>query len=181
MGNLPIGNQLQLGRKVASLDAKYGPYNSLNDAQHALGENGMDVIAVGLTVGIIEEGKVVEYWWQGGTDVAHLVKKVDTTRFVDLKDATINSSIPYRATECQFTYDGDAVYVVPCVYEGANCTLVHAHVVKNLTTVNRVYLISGKSVIGMWGYAERPAWVDRYIPVVVADKVDDLCERLKWK
>ena len=41
----------------------------------ALGDNGKDVIVQGLTVGIIENGLIVEYWFRGGTDVGHLVQK----------------------------------------------------------------------------------------------------------
>ena len=78
MANIPIGGQIQVGSKTASVDAKYGPWASRAEAMEALGEEGMDAIVDGLTVGIIENGKTVEYWWQGGTELEHLVKKNDS-------------------------------------------------------------------------------------------------------
>lgn len=73
--NISLGGKIQVGAAVANVDAKYGPYNSKNAAYNALGEGGMDVIAEGLTIGIIENGRIVEYWWQGGTSLSNLVKK----------------------------------------------------------------------------------------------------------
>lgn len=60
----------------ASLDAKYGPYNSADEAYESLGADGD--IAVGLTVGILnaETGKIEDYWFYGGTARENLVVKL---------------------------------------------------------------------------------------------------------
>ena len=60
----------------ASLDAKYGPYNSADEAYESLGVDGD--IAVGLTVGILnaETGKIEDYWFYGGTARENLVVKL---------------------------------------------------------------------------------------------------------
>lgn len=75
MANVNITNAIKSSEARASIDAKYGPYASVAAAHAALGEEGSDVAAVGLTVGIMDGGSVVEYWYQGGTTQAHLVPK----------------------------------------------------------------------------------------------------------
>ena len=182
MTYIPIGNQIQLGRKTASIDAKYGPYASLQAAQEILGENGMDVITVGLTVGIVEDGNIVEYWWQGGTALSNLVKKFEKAlNPVDLKNLTTGNTIPYTATESLFLYDGEAVNAFSCVHDGANCILVHANIYKNEQTINKVFLIAGRTILGAWNYDNRPAWTDSYIVSAVAGKVSDIYDAIKWK
>ncbi len=80
MANIPVGGQIQIADNVASVDAKYGLYDSKQAAFDALGPDGMDVLAVGLTVGILEGGKVVEYWFESACDsIDDLVKKGGST------------------------------------------------------------------------------------------------------
>ncbi len=77
MANVNITNAIKSSEARASLDSKYGPYASVAAAHAALGEEGADVVAVGLTVGIITgENQITEYWYQGGTTQAHLVPKL---------------------------------------------------------------------------------------------------------
>lgn len=49
---------------MPSIDIRYGPYANKQAANDELGVSGKDVIAAGLTVGIIESGGVKEYWYQ---------------------------------------------------------------------------------------------------------------------
>ena len=77
MAKIPIGDQIAMSLPAANIDARYGPYESKQEVMDALGENGMDVIAEGITVGIIENNEIVEYWFHEGTDIDHLIKKVD--------------------------------------------------------------------------------------------------------
>lgn len=72
-----IGKQVYVGDNVPNIDAKYGPYASKEHAIETLGEDGMDVIAEGLTIGIIKDNKIVEHWFVGGIDIEHLVPKYD--------------------------------------------------------------------------------------------------------
>lgn len=61
---------------VPNVDVNYGPYTSVHEAYTTLYNN--EAIAIGLTVGIQPEGtnNIQEYWFNGGTDEAHLVVKL---------------------------------------------------------------------------------------------------------
>lgn len=64
---LPIPYGLKSPNKMANADGYYGTYDSLQDALDTV------VLAIrepGRTVGIKEDGKVVEYWWQSTTDLS---------------------------------------------------------------------------------------------------------------
>ena len=62
MANVNITNAIKSSEARASLDSKYGPYANVAAAHAALGEEGADVVAVGLTVGIITgENQITEY------------------------------------------------------------------------------------------------------------------------
>lgn len=53
-------------------DARYGPYASTSLAKSSVP---VPYRHIGLTVGILEEGKVVDYWWESGTDDTDLIIK----------------------------------------------------------------------------------------------------------
>lgn len=101
MGNLSINNGGVATNKgsMPSIDLRYGPYASVHAAHTALSDD--DVVAVGLTVGIIDGNNIVEYWYQGGTSEANLVPKHQSSgpsfsgSYNDLTDrpsfATINN------------------------------------------------------------------------------------------
>jgi hypothetical protein len=71
-----IQGQIYSNTNQASLDAKYGPYESADEAFELLYADGD--IAVGLTVGILnaETGKIEDYWFYGGTARENLVVKL---------------------------------------------------------------------------------------------------------
>ena len=71
-----IQGQIYSSTNQASLDAKYGPYESADEAFELLYADGD--IAVGLTVGILnaETGKIEDYWFYGGTARENLVVKL---------------------------------------------------------------------------------------------------------
>ena len=75
MANITANNGGFLSTKegLPNLDLRYGPYLSKNAAQSILGQD--ELICVGLTVGIIQGNKIIEYWWQGGTTIDYLVPK----------------------------------------------------------------------------------------------------------
>lgn len=77
MNYVNIGNQIECGIKVPSLDAKYGPYTSLEEARQAI-ETTFFAKTAGLTVGIKDSntGKITEYWFQPNeNNELQLVKK----------------------------------------------------------------------------------------------------------
>lgn len=59
-------------RPLPNVDAKYGPWNSIDDALTAV-----PIVnrAKGLTVGILSGSKIIEYWFESGIENVNLVKK----------------------------------------------------------------------------------------------------------
>lgn len=66
----PIMNQNQ----YSSVDYWYGPYNSLADVLSVIPRA---LRGLGLTVGVIEGGEVVEYQWKKGIEDSNLEKKIE--------------------------------------------------------------------------------------------------------
>ena len=63
-------------KSYPNIDEKYGPYNSTALALAALPKSGR---AMGLTVGIVANGIITEYWFQGGIEDANLIAKAPST------------------------------------------------------------------------------------------------------
>ena len=90
-GNTTKNSSIQLGRNIVvnepcpDIDFRYGPYSSVAEAENWIDRH---LRAIGLTVGIIEDGEVVEYWFK--SDTTHLVKKINDSE--DLYSP--NESIP---------------------------------------------------------------------------------------
>lgn len=61
-GSFNLGNQIALKNKNSNIDRDYGPYEgkTLTEIATLL----TDTIQIGKTIGVIEDGTVVEYWWQ---------------------------------------------------------------------------------------------------------------------
>jgi hypothetical protein len=72
MPTFNLSNKIKIVNPVANIDDDYGPYNSIGDAETAIPSI---IRKGGKTVGILESGKVVEYWWEDDTATI-LVKKV---------------------------------------------------------------------------------------------------------
>lgn len=72
-GSFNLGNQITLKNVNSNVDRDYGPYEgkSLSEIAELL----KDTIQIGKTIGVIEEGKIVEYWWQKVSDGFEFVKK----------------------------------------------------------------------------------------------------------
>lgn len=69
MANIPVGGQLVLNKSIANIDARFGPYSSIQSAYNAVIDT-CDEIISGLHFGIIQsDGSVKEYAWTltGGT------------------------------------------------------------------------------------------------------------------
>lgn len=80
-GNTTKNSSIQLGRNIvvnepcSDIDYRYGPYRSTSEALEWIDKH---LRNLGLTVGIIEDGKIVEYWFK--SDINTLVKKVDDSQ-----------------------------------------------------------------------------------------------------
>lgn len=68
------------GTLSPSIEATYGPYDSVSQAYQSLTSTfGTSSIPVGLTVGIKTGNTIKEYWFNGGTAQSNLVPKVTTS------------------------------------------------------------------------------------------------------
>ena len=67
-----LGQRIRVSSKHADIDERKGPFNSITEALNA---NSPTSREKGRTVYIIENGKVVEYWFEAGTADSDLVKK----------------------------------------------------------------------------------------------------------
>lgn len=175
---IPLGGPIQVGASIPSVDAKYGPYASKQDAMDALGEDGMDVICIGLTVGIIENNQVVEFWFQGGATINHLVRKSNDLKIVDLKGRTTNVVLPADASNSIFTYNNESVEVIPCIYEDANVILVYCNVIDGNETVDKLYLISGRAILNIWNIDDAPSWTEYYTTKSQVKAIKDVISSL---
>ena len=80
-----LGDTLSLNASKPSLDHRWGPYNSVQEAFDFLDDR--DVLCVGLTVGIKDAstGKIAEYWFrEQAHSVEDLVKKNDDDNIVSI-------------------------------------------------------------------------------------------------
>lgn len=77
----------------ASVDVVYGPYNSVEEAKSATAPQNIGGIqtpgyrSLGLTVGVVTNGSIKEYWWKDGLGDNDLVEKKTGT------DITVDSSV----------------------------------------------------------------------------------------
>ena len=80
-----LGDTLSLNASKPSLDHRWGPYNSIQEAFNFLDDR--DVLCVGLTVGVKDAstGKIDEYWFrEKAQSVEDLVKKNDDDNIVSI-------------------------------------------------------------------------------------------------
>lgn len=70
--SLNLTRGLEVKGNYSNIDYLYGPYNSPGQAKLKIP---VSQRGKGLTVGVIVDGKVVEYWWQKGTSNEDLVVK----------------------------------------------------------------------------------------------------------
>jgi len=72
MATFNLSNEIQIVNPSANVDSHYGTYASLSDAYIGVPEI---LREKGKTVGVLESGDVVEYWWKSGITDIDLVKK----------------------------------------------------------------------------------------------------------
>ena len=103
-----------------NIDYMYGPYNSLEEAYAALSKEtdniGATALVKGKTVGVIEGGKISEYWFESdpadttaGYKIADLVKK-NSEQSVPSTNANIISLNDYITTGSKLPLNGIYIY-----------------------------------------------------------------------
>lgn len=91
VGSFNLGNQITLKNVNSNIDRDYGPYEDKTLTEIA--ELLKDTIQIGKTIGVIEEGKIVEYWWQKEGDGFEFVLKQNSSssNISDISDVSIMS------------------------------------------------------------------------------------------
>jgi hypothetical protein len=69
----PLGKPIRIAEEHSGPSVYDTPFDSVAEACATIAEG---VRGLGLTVNIIESGKVVQYWWESGKTDADLVQKV---------------------------------------------------------------------------------------------------------
>ena len=185
---IAIGDQLQIGgKRVANLDANYGPYNSTSEAMSVLGPSGRNVIAVGLTVGIknADYKEVIEYWFKKDeNDNFVLVKKETSKPIIDLSEfnASTQRYLPELASESDFVYRGEAIYTVPYMVNETNYVLAYVCAVfgSNYELVEKVYLIEKNIIREMYEADAIPEELRYYLPEDIAKKIKTIEKSIYW-
>lgn len=85
---LNLTRGLEVRGEYSNIDFLYGPYNSKSEACNKVNIN---VRRKGLTVGIVEQGSVVEYWWRDATDDDSLILKNPSKEKVEALEGRVNN------------------------------------------------------------------------------------------
>lgn len=85
---LNLTRGLEVRGEYSNIDFLYGPYTSLEQACQKVDQR---VRKVGLTVGIVEQGSVVEYWWRDTTDDNSLILKNPSKDKVDALEGRVDT------------------------------------------------------------------------------------------
>ena len=88
-GSFNLGNQITLKNVNSNVDRDYGPYKDKTLTEIA--ELLKNTIQIGKTVGVIEEGKIVEYWWQNTGVKNEFVKKQNFDDITTITKSQIES------------------------------------------------------------------------------------------
>lgn len=112
-------NTIQTTKPHSNLDAFYGPYNSVEEVYAKLKS---DYRMLGLTVGILEQGGIVEYWWKKGITNEDLEPKLIGTGLDDI-DFTVKS-YPNNSVEITYYPLGSSIFSQNSVNLYRNNTLL---------------------------------------------------------
>lgn len=85
---LNLTRGLEVRGEYSNIDFLYGPYASLEKACQEVDQR---VRRVGLTVGIVEQGSVVEYWWRDATDDDSLILKNPSKEKVEALEGRVDN------------------------------------------------------------------------------------------
>lgn len=91
-GTFPLGNQISLSNVNSNIDKDYGPYDSTEYTKEEIIELLKTTIQIGKTIGVVENGKVVEYWAQPKKEVTEVKTYADLEFVNKSPDITISDS-----------------------------------------------------------------------------------------
>lgn len=104
--SINISKQLDVRSVCANIDVLYGPYDSITEACEAIP---IGRRAIGRTVGVVDNGNILEYWWKSGIEDDDLVQKVEqlTLSLTLVGDSTFTKA-EGESIFGQFMVDGGA-------------------------------------------------------------------------
>ena len=118
-------NTVKVVSPYSNVDYNYGPYNTVEDAVFAIPSV---IREKGLTVGVLLDGNVIEYWWKSGIQDSDLVIKssnagtIPIYENVDDVPPTGDTTIPTNVLLVDdaftpFTFDEEKEMMMQAIYE----------------------------------------------------------------
>src|SRR6056297_3533479 len=84
---LPYGIKILVNK--SNIDERYGPYSSIVNALSGT----IGTREKGLTVGVIENDEITEYWFKSGIDDVDLIKKIGDSINESIHDSSGSTSL----------------------------------------------------------------------------------------
>lgn len=120
-----LANRINVVNKYSNVDLNYGPYNSVEEAIDNIPEGVRDI---GLTVGVLVNGYVVEYWWKSGVADVDLIMKTNATGSIpvyvseddvpSVDDITVPQNVLVASgSSPAFTEDEEKEMMMQAIYE----------------------------------------------------------------
>lgn len=79
-GQFDLANRVKINNPYSNVDIYYGPWDSV---EIACANVPIVIRKIGLTVGVIQNGIVIEYWWNSALTDADLVQKIGTVLMIE--------------------------------------------------------------------------------------------------
>lgn len=116
-----------VGEPCANIDYKYGPYSSVQEAFDELSD--MEVLAIGLTVGIMTDSGIVEYWFKSACSKStDLVLKCNN----DVSESNQNNNLATVNEDGFFVSDDNGNVGMSYTSKGLDASKVTNHFVEIL-------------------------------------------------
>lgn len=145
-----LANRIEIRDKYSNIDQLWGPYESIEEACEAINESRRER---GLTVGIISNDNLEEYWWKLGTSDDDLERKVEK---INLTLSILGNSV--ISTEegvfpvIRFNIEGRSSIQKGLLYRVQGDSEILLNDINNLAKGDNSYSITNLSVSGVYTY-----------------------------
>lgn len=105
---------------------------------------------------------------------------------VKLDNVSRGDTLPNKCWDCVFTYNDDAVFTLPIVYNDGNYLFSYAKfydydvIQQENVAVEKAWLFEDTQVSGYWENNSIPSELRRYVPGNVLDRISNVEECLTW-
>lgn len=145
-----LANRIEIRDKYSNVDQLWGPYESVEQACEAISESRRER---GLTVGIISNDNLEEYWWKLGTsnsDLERKVEKINLTLSI-LGNSVISTEEGVFPT-IRFSIEGRSSIQKGLLYRVQGNSEILLNDINNLAKGDNSYSITNLSVSGVYTY-----------------------------